>query len=103
MRLPQHRLLWRAEICQDEWSGIAKPLKKSKETEVFWKISVEFVSLVKKLLRSTCTQKAETHVFYNAVIMDRAHNRQIVKKQLAKLGISENFTRHNEYKFLTFD
>merc|ERR1712179_360483 len=55
-----------------------------------------------KRLRSTCTQRAETHIFYNAVIMDRAHNRQIVKTQLANVGKSGPFSRHAEYKFLQF-
>ena len=29
--------------------------------------------------RTTCTQNAETHLLYNWVVMDRAHNRRIVQ------------------------
>ena len=32
-------------------------------------------------LRSTCTQKLSTHLLYNGVVMDRAHNRDVVMKQ----------------------
>ena len=32
-------------------------------------------------LRSACTQKLSTHLFYNGIVMDRAHNRKVVKKQ----------------------
>ena len=32
---------------------------------------------------------AETHFFYNTVIMDRSHNRRIVERQLETLGLEE--------------
>ena len=53
--------------------------------------------------RSTCTQRADMHMFYNAVIMDRSHNRKIVKNQLDTLGRKENISRHPDYKFLQFN
>ena len=39
------------------------------------------------MFRSTCTQNAETHLLYN-LIMDRSHNRKIVKRQAEDLGIA---------------
>ena len=49
-------------------------------------------------LRSTCTQNAETHLFYNVVVMDRAHNRRIVAKQ-AKAVKKTIGNRHPDYLF----
>ena len=49
--------------------------------------------------RSTCTQNAETHLLYN-LIMDRSHNRKIVKRQAEDLGIAKP-SRHPEYLHFT--
>ena len=48
-------------------------------------------------LRSTCTQNLGTHIFYNAIIMDRASNRGKVQKQLNTLK-KTGLNRHPEYK-----
>ena len=53
--------------------------------------------------RSTCTQRPETHLFYNAVIMDRAHNRRLVGKQLKALETRRNIKRDPEYMFVQYD
>ena len=47
-------------------------------------------------LRSTCTQKLSTHLFYNGIVMDRAHYRQVVKKQASVLDKSV-YSRHKEW------
>ena len=48
-------------------------------------------------LRNTCTQNVPTHLFYNAIVMDRAHNRDIVRKQAEQLQIDVS-KRHVEWK-----
>ena len=48
-------------------------------------------------LRSTCTQNLGTHIFYNAIIMDRASNRGKVQKQLNTLK-KTGLNQHPEYK-----
>ena len=48
-------------------------------------------------LRNTCTQNVPTHLFYNAIVMDRAHNREIVKKQAEQLN-KDVSKRHPEWK-----
>ena len=50
-------------------------------------------------LRSTCTQNLGTHIFYNAIIMDRASNRGRVQKQLNTLK-KTGLNRHPEYKLV---
>ena len=47
-------------------------------------------------LRTTCTQALATHLFYNVVVMDRSHNRKIVKQQAKDLGKHWS-RRHPEY------
>lgn len=47
-------------------------------------------------LRSACTQNLGTHLFYNGVIMDRAHNRAVVEKQAEGL-LKPISSRHPEY------
>lgn len=47
-------------------------------------------------LRSTCTQRAETHLFYNVCVMDRAHNRRIVTRQVNSLQLTDP-QRHPDY------
>ena len=47
-------------------------------------------------LRTTCTQNAETHLLYNWVVMDRAHNRRLVHRQAADLGV-DVCSRHPDY------
>ena len=49
-------------------------------------------------LRTTCTQKLETHMFYNTT-MDRAHNREVVRKQARLLGKSM-YSRDPDWKFV---
>ena len=49
-------------------------------------------------IRTTCTQNAETHLLYNWVVMDRAHNRRIVQKQAQDLGVDVN-SRHPDYLY----
>ena len=48
------------------------------------------------LPRSTCTQNAETHFFYN-FLMDRAHNRRIVENQARALGLTDLTKRDPDY------
>ena len=50
-------------------------------------------------LRTACTQIPATHMFYNAVVMDRAHNRKIVKQQSMDLR-KDWSNRHPDYKFI---
>jgi len=50
-------------------------------------------------LRSTCTQNLGTHLFYNAIIMDRASNRGKVQKQLKTLK-KTGLERHPDNKFV---
>ena len=66
-------------------------------------VGERYILCLYNFYRSTCTQRADTHLFYNAVIMDRAHNRNIVKNQLNTLERKENISRHPDYKFLQFN
>ena len=52
------------------------------------------------LLRTTCTQNAETHLLYNWVVMDRAHNRRIVKKQAMDLKVELDSRHVDSYHFV---
>ena len=59
-------------------------------------------NILKKMLhRSTCTQNAETHFFYN-FFMDRAHNRRIVESQARALGLTDLAQRDPDYYHATF-
>ena len=50
-------------------------------------------------LRTTCTQKLPTHLFYNGIVMDRINNRRIVKQQSDDLKKHWS-NRHPEYMFI---
>ena len=57
-----------------------------------------YTTIYEYISRTTCTQNLETHVLYNWVIMDRAHNRRLVEKQAKDLQV-DMFSRDPDYLY----
>ena len=66
----------KSELCRFHDIDLVPELKGAKTSG---QENLNFVRNWRRL-RSTCTQNAETHLFYNVVVMDRAHNRRIVAR-----------------------
>ena len=91
-RFHEKRFPHRSELCRYHNINLVPQLKTAKTSEQ------ENVNSIRNThrLRSTCTQKLGTHLFYNAVVMDRAHNRGIVRKQGEELN-KDVSKRHLEW------
>jgi len=94
-RFHDKRFPHKSQLCRYHDINLVPQLNTSKTSE-----QENVNSMRNRLrLRSTCTQNLGTHLFYNGIVMDRAHNRAVVKRQADQLQKSWA-NRHPDWKHI---